>query len=57
MLESKTRTTRGSSQGGAQARVGGQEARERKRARRANAVPKGTTRATAGEWPNERTTS
>ena len=57
MLESKNRTTRGSSQGGAQVRAGGQKARKRKRAQRANAVLKGTTRATAGEWANERATS
>lgn len=37
--------------------AGGQKARKRKRARRANAVLKGTTRATAGEWANERATS
>ena len=37
--------------------VGGQEARKRKRAGRANAVLKGTTRAAAGEWTNERATS
>lgn len=35
----------------------GQKARKRKRARRANAVLKGTTRTTAGEWANERATS
>ena len=57
MLESKTRITGGSSQGSTQARAGGQKARKRKLARRANAVPKGTTRATAGEWANERATS
>lgn len=35
----------------------GQKARKRKRAGRANAILKGTARATAGEWPNEWTTS
>ena len=37
--------------------AGGQKARKRKRERRANAVLKGTTRATASEWANERATS
>ena len=53
----KTRITKGSSQGGAQMRAGGQKARKRKRVRRANAVLKGTTQATAGEWANGRATS
>lgn len=57
MLESKNRITGESSQGGAQARAGGQKARKRKRARRANAALKDTTQATAGEWANERATS
>ena len=39
------------------ARAGGQKARKRKRARRANAVLKGTTQPTAGEWANEQATS
>lgn len=55
--KAKTRITKGSSQGGAQVHAGGQKARKRKQARRANAVLKGTTRATAGEWANERATS
>lgn len=62
--KAKTRITGGSSQGGAQvraggqkARAGGQKARKRKRERRASAVLKGTTQATAGEWANERATS
>lgn len=50
--KAKTRITRGSSQGGAQARAGWQKARKRKRARRANAVLKGTAQATASEWAN-----
>lgn len=37
--------------------AGGQKARKRKRARRANAVLKGTTQATAGEWASGRATS
>lgn len=55
--KAKTRIIGGSSQGGALVGAGGQKARKRKRARRANAVLKGTTRATAGEWANERATS
>ena len=55
--KAKTRITKGSSQGGAQVRAGEQKARKRKRARRANAVLKGTTQATAGEWANGRATS
>ncbi len=55
--KAKTRTTRGSSQGGAQVRAGGQKARKRKRARRANAVLKGTTQPTAGKWANGGATS
>lgn len=37
--------------------AGGQKARKRKRARRANAVLKGATQPTAGEWANEQATS
>lgn len=55
--KAKTLITGGSSRGSTQAHAGGQKARKRKRARRANAVLKGTTQATAGEWANERTTS